>query len=40
MKKKKRNRPKKLTDEEYDNYIMAMKDEEPPVLIRKTEGEN
>ncbi len=37
---KKKNKVKKLTDEEYDNYIMSLKDEIPPYLIRKTEDEN
>lgn len=26
----------KLTDEEYGAYIMALKDERPPLLVRKT----
>lgn len=38
MAKKKKTKIKKLTDEEYDNYIMALKDEKPPELIRQTEG--
>ena len=29
----------KLTDEQYGAYIMALKDEKPPVLIRKTQDE-
>ena len=40
MKKKKKDKIKKLTEEEYGKYIMALKDERPPSLIRKTEGEN
>ncbi len=37
MAKKKKDRVKKLTDEEYNKYIMALKDEKPPVIIRKTQ---
>ncbi len=29
----------KLTDEQYGNYIMALKDERPPMLVRKTQAE-
>ena len=36
MKKKKKDKIKKLTEEEYGKYIMALKDEEPPALISKT----
>lgn len=32
---KKKNKVKKLTDEEYDNYIMSLKDEEPPFIVKK-----
>lgn len=38
MSKKKKSKVKKLTDEEYANYIMALKDEVPPLIIRETEG--
>ena len=34
-KKKKKNKVIHLTDEEYSNYIMALKDEKPPVAVRK-----
>lgn len=34
-KNKKKNKVVKLTEEDYNNYVMAMKDEKPPVLIRK-----
>ena len=27
----------KLTDEQYNNYIMALKDERPPKLIEETQ---
>ena len=37
MKKKKKEKIKKLTDEEYGKYIMALKDEKPPAIIIKTE---
>ena len=36
-KKKSKNKVKKLTDEQYNAYIMALKDENPPSLIRKTQ---
>ena len=35
MSKKKKTKIKKLTDEEYGQYIMALKDEKPPVAVRK-----
>lgn len=38
MSKKKRNKVKKLTDDEYANYIMSLKDEDPPLIIREEEG--
>lgn len=39
MSKKKKNKNKviKLTDEEYNNYIMALKDEQPPKIVRETQ---
>lgn len=37
MSKKKKNKVKKLSDEEYGQYIMALKDEKPPVIVRKTQ---
>lgn len=43
MSRKKKNKDKssnkvvKLTDEQYSAYIMALKDEKPPSLIRKTQ---
>lgn len=37
MSKKKKNKVKKLTDEEYGKYVMALKDEEPPEIIKETE---
>lgn len=39
MAKKKKNKVIKLTDEEYNNYIMALKDEVPPKLVRETQKE-
>ncbi len=35
MSKKKKTKIKKLTDEEYGQYVMALKDEKPPVAVRK-----
>ena len=29
----------KLTEEQYGQYIMALKDERPPMLVRKTQIE-
>lgn len=37
--KKKKNKVKKLTEEEYGKYIMALKDEKPPSLM-KQDAEN
>ncbi len=39
MAKKKKNKNKviKLTDKEYGEYIMALKDEKPPKIIRDTQ---
>lgn len=34
MAKRKKQKVKKLTDEEYNKYIMALKDEEPPKIIK------
>lgn len=34
MPKKKKTKIKKLTDEEYGKYIMALKDEVPPKAVR------
>ena len=35
MSKKKKTKIKKLTDEEYGNYLMALKDEVPPAAVRE-----
>lgn len=35
MSKKKKIKIKKLTEEEYGNYIMALKDEKPPIPVQK-----
>lgn len=35
MSKKKKNKVRKLTDEQYGEYIMALKDERPPLAVRK-----
>lgn len=39
MKKKNKNKKgvKKLTDEQYNNYIMALKDERPPKIVEETQ---
>ncbi len=39
MSKKKKNKNKviKLTDKEYGEYVMALKDERPPKLMRETQ---
>ncbi len=37
MSVKKKNKIRKLTDEEYEQYIMALKDETPPRLVKKTQ---
>lgn len=38
MSKRKKSKIKKLTDEEYGNYIMSLKDERPPLIVRKTQS--
>lgn len=38
-KKKKKNKVVKLTDEQYNAYVMALKDEKPPLIVRKTQNE-
>ena len=30
----------KLTDEQYGNYIMSLKDEKPPMLVRETQKDD
>ena len=37
MSRKKRNGVKKLSDDDYAKYIMALKDEKPPALMSKTQ---
>ena len=39
MSKKKKNKIKKLTEEEYGNYLMALKDEVPPRAVKKLQEE-
>ena len=36
-KKKKKNKVIKLTDEQYGQYIMALKDEKPPKVVEETQ---
>ncbi len=38
MSKKKKSKVKKLSEQEYNEYLMALKDEVPPEIIRETEG--
>ena len=33
--KKKKNKVKELTDEQYNQYIMALKEERPPMAVRE-----
>ncbi len=37
MSKKKKNKVIKLTDKEYGEYIMSLKDEVPPKIVRETQ---
>lgn len=37
MKKKRKNKVVKLTDEQYGQYIMALKDEKPPKIVSETQ---
>lgn len=39
MSKKRKNKVVHLTDEQYNAYIMALKDEKPPLLVRQTQVE-
>ena len=36
-KKKNKNKVAKLTEEEYNAYVMSLKDEVPPQIVRKTQ---
>ena len=40
MSRKKKHPVKKLSDEDYGKYIMALKDETPPLAVRKLQEEN
>lgn len=40
MSRKKKIKIKKLTDEEYGNYLMALKDEVPPEAVRRLQEGN
>lgn len=35
MSKKKKNKIKKLSEEDYNKYIMALKEEKPPKVVRE-----
>ena len=39
MSSKKKNKVKKLSNEDYAKYIMALKDETPPQLIKETQND-
>ena len=39
MAKKKKNKVQKLTEEQYAQYIMALKDQMPPKIVRETQEE-
>lgn len=39
-KRKKKNRVTRLTERDYGNYIMSLKDEDPAKVISKKAGEN
>lgn len=36
-KKKKKNKVVHLTDEQYGAYVMALKDEKPPMIVEQTQ---
>ena len=38
-KKRNKNKVVKLTDEQYNAYIMALKDEQPPMLVKQAHEE-
>ena len=46
MSRKKKNKDKvsnkvvKLTDEQYNDYVMALKEERPPLLVRKSQKQD
>ena len=40
MSRKKKNKVAKLTEEEYNEYIMSLKDEKPPHLIIRNQKED
>ncbi len=39
-KKKNKNKVIKLTDDEYNAYIMALKEETPPAIVRETQEDD
>ena len=39
-KKKKKTKVAHLTDEQYGPYIMALKDEKPPVIVEQAQKES
>lgn len=40
MSKKSKNKVAKLSEEDYNNYIMSLKDEKPPIAVRKAQKED
>lgn len=34
------NKVVKLTDEQYNDYVMALKEERPPLLVRKSQKQD
>ena len=40
MSKKSKNKVAKLSEEDYNNYIMSLKDEKPPIAVRKAQQED
>ena len=40
MSRKRKNRVAKLSEEDYNEYIMSLKDEKPPVAVRKAQKED
>lgn len=39
MSKKKKNKVPKLSDEQYNEYIMSLKDETPPKIVRDAQND-
>jgi len=39
MSRKRKNKTRKLTEKDYNNYIMSLKDEKPPKLVEEYQNE-